>query len=52
MKKLEIPVIISSDAHHISELQLHFDTAITALKMPATGKYALSKGQWTAKELV
>lgn len=53
MKKLEIPVTISSDAHHISELQLHFDTAITALKNAGYREVMhFSKGQWTAKELV
>lgn len=32
MHKLEIPVIISSDAHHASELQAYFEVAIRALK--------------------
>ncbi|MCK9452210.1 MAG: histidinol-phosphatase [Bacteroidales bacterium] len=53
MKQLEIPAIISSDAHHASELQLHFDTAITALKNAGYREVMqFSQGQWTAKELV
>ncbi|MDY0077924.1 MAG: histidinol-phosphatase [Bacteroidales bacterium] len=53
MKQLEIPVIISSDAHHTSELQLHFDTAITALKNAGYHEtMQFLQGQWTAKELV
>lgn len=53
MKKLEIPVIISSDAHHASELQLHFDTAITAIKNTGYREVMhFAKGQWVAKELV
>lgn len=53
MKQLEIPVIISSDAHHASELQLHFDTAITALKNAGyLDVMQFSRGKWSAKELV
>lgn len=53
MKKLDIPAIISSDAHHTSELQLNFDTAITALKNAGYREVMqFSQGKWTAKELV
>ena len=53
MKQLNIPVIISSDAHHTSELQLNFDTAITALKNAGYRDVVqFSQGKWTAKELV
>ena len=52
MKQLEIPVIISSDAHHASELQLQFDTAITALKNAGyRDMMQFLQGQWMAKEL-
>jgi len=52
MKQLGIPAIISSDAHHASELQLHFDTAISALKNAGyRDVIQFSHGKWNAKEL-
>ncbi|MBZ0242551.1 MAG: histidinol-phosphatase [Bacteroidales bacterium] len=52
MNQLKIPVIISSDAHHASELQSHFDTAITALKKAGYREVLqFLQGKWTAKEL-
>ena len=50
--KMNIPVIISADAHHFSEISLEFGAAETALKQ--AGYQSLAKfenGRWTEHEI-
>jgi len=51
-KEKNIPVIISSDAHHISELDKGFDEALMVLKESAYKEYyVFNKDLWEAQDL-